>query len=384
MNIQGQFGIKPIKFTNTEYKGTDGANALYIDYSLSKLITQNILYIAYRKPISISEIAKLLSTPRSVVEEEIDFLAKYGFIINTNADNYLTNMLLHDYSHEVQEKLHNIYTKAAIEVCDKYIPYFFRSGDLRSPQSVGNAFIRSDISTTNFLNWSMITFACCRKLIIPDITRQLEPFYIKRKDGGLNLTYATVLKDFKYTYNYDLYRYYGDTDFTIAPEIFPFRVWQFNTFYSNRPDGKIASAFAGFPDLYDFMHNRLENDPDKEERIKRIVSNGLIVAAISDRQNKYETNTIVLNKSFKNFLDNLPEIPVELVDFNHSLDNQVYELCKTQYPEQMQDLFSVFCKNTINSGGVITRVLEILLNKGILKPLTENQKKTVNMIMFLE
>ena len=363
MNKHGQFGIKPIKFTRTEYKGADGSNALNIDYSLSKLITQNILYIAYRQPISIPEIAKQLSAPRNVVEEEIEFIEKNGFMINTSADNYLTNMLLHDYTLEVEEELHKIYTRAAMEICDKYVPSLFA--------------VPSIVPIDNdFYMWSLITFACSRKCFIPDLNQQLEPFYVKRKDGSKNLAYATVLKDYKYSYRHDLYRCYGDKDFTIAPEIFPFRVWQFNSYYSDRADGKIASSFAGFPDLYDFIHNRLENDPDKEERMERIIRNGLVT--------NNEINIIVIKKSLKDFTDLLPAMSDELVELNHELDRQVYELCKTQYPLQMQDLFSVFCKNTLNTGGVKTRILEMLLQKGVLKPLTEHQKKTVNMIMFLE
>ncbi|MCL2063726.1 MAG: hypothetical protein FWG98_05075 [Candidatus Cloacimonetes bacterium] len=381
MNRTGQLAIKPIKFTCPEYIGIDGTNFFNIDYSLAKLLTQNILYSAYREPLSISEIAKLLSTHRTVIEEDIDFLVKNGFMLNISADNYLTNILLHDLSFEAQEKLHKIYSKVAKDICDKYVPALFdigkelfRSLDLIIPN---NDF--------NFWLWSVIAFACSRKHIIPDLYQQIEKFFVSRKDGGHNLVYATVLKKHKFNFNFDLYQSYGDRDFTIgASEMYPFRIWLYNTYYSNRPDGKIASAFAGFPELYDFINNRLENDPDKDECIERLLSNGLIVKALENNKNDYDINAIAIKMSLNDFSDLLPAMPNEFIDINHELDRHIYDLCKTQYPPQMQDLFHVFCKNTINSCGVKTRVLELLLQKGVLKPLTANQKRTVNMLMFLD
>jgi len=379
MNKKGQFAIRPVKFTSTEYKGSGGANFLNMDYSLSKLLTQNILYIAYREPITISEIAKSLSTPRSVIEEDIDFLEKNGFMINTSADNYLTNMLLHDFSQEVQEELHKIYTRAAKKVCDKYIPMLC---DVATQLNVPQICQFEKEYDFNLFLWSTIAFACSRKYLLLDVDKHIEKFYVTRTDSSHNLAYATVLKDHKHSYLSDLYRSYGDRDFTIGTsEMYPFRVWLYNTCYSNRHDGVISSAYAGFPELYDFMHNRLENDPDKDECMEKLITNGLILPQAS---NKYRVNTIVIKRSLKEFSDLLPSMPDDLVTLNQELDSQVYELCKSQYPSQMQELFYVFCKNTLNSGGVKTRVLEQLLQKGILKPLIENQKKTVNVIMFLE
>ena len=244
MYKKGHFGIKPIKFTNIEYKGSDGGSVLYIDYSLSKLLTQNILYIAYREPISVGEIAKLFSVHRAVIEEEIYFLKENGFMINTSADNYLTNMLLFDVSLETQEELHRLYTNAAEIVCDKYVPVIIDK--IKEIINSTDYFIPND--DLNFFLWSAVSFSCSRKLIFPDQSL-LEPFYVTRKDGSKNIIYATVLKDYRYSNNYELYQNYEDTEFYInSNEHYLFRVWLFNSYYDNRKKGKTSLYFAGLPD----------------------------------------------------------------------------------------------------------------------------------------
>lgn len=63
--------------------------------------------------------------------------------------------------------------------------------------------------------------------------------------------------------------------------------------------------------------------------------------------------------------------------FAAKLDNDVYERMKAAYPEHIRPVArAVFCTETLGSPQLIPRCVEILLERGELKPLTDIQRKS--------
>ncbi len=54
-----------------------------------------------------------------------------------------------------------------------------------------------------------------------------------------------------------------------------------------------------------------------------------------------------------------------------------YEYKKDKYPEHMQELVKQYCTDSLHGGCIVPYVIAELLERGMLKPLTDLQKKSV-------
>ncbi|MCL2065790.1 MAG: hypothetical protein FWG98_15660, partial [Candidatus Cloacimonetes bacterium] len=230
MTEKGIYSIKPIKLTDIEYLGNLGTDAIQTDYILSKLITQNILYSAYHKPLTISEIAEKLSIEPFIAEEEVNFLAKNGFMEKIAAEKYQTNMYIADIPDETSEIMHALYVKFAENICKNYIPLVFeqlKDYDPKRFYTPNNDF--------NFLMWAMSMFACNKKIENLEAESKLNQHFVIRADGTENIAYTALVKDFNNSFNKEIYKSYlaVEHEFT-AEDLYPIKTWQFNTYYDNR------------------------------------------------------------------------------------------------------------------------------------------------------
>ena len=408
--------------TNLGYLGSLGSDWINIEFFLSKLITQNILYSAYHKPHTITEIADLLGIKADLVEEEIDFLEKNGFIdivdITDKKKKFLTNILIHDLSIENIKKVDALYYEYVNIICETYIPLILDSSSTNITPYVGTHLccppppnsqttISSNINVpendSNFMLWSLISFALTNKFDITKIKQETEKHLIKRNDGSEYNLYATpkfgiqnslssqatidMNKNFyPFIFNYKSYPY----------EFYPFSVWLHNTIYDNRANDWNRSLTKKFIYLYDYMMGRLQmknntSKPLSEIREKSHVFEGLFEHGLLAKQNidsensnhNQYINLIVSKLTFQNFLASLPPIPKDLIELNYEYANTLFNITKDDYPEHILDLCQVYYLNSFSSSEILNRVTDILLKKGILNTLKEHQKKTVNMIMFI-
>ena len=424
---KGTLALKPIYFSNIGYFGSLGLDWMNVDFYLSKLITQNILYSIYHNEKSIEEIADIIGVSKNYVADEIKFLSEKGFVDLTTplfcskgvpplkcsergGMKYLSNILIHDLPPEIQNSKHQIYKKYANILCEKYIPllksqiiniksYFTTPNtELQTPNSIDH----------NFLFWSLVTFAISYKLDIPEYITNLDKHHVKRTDGSEYNVFAKIDKNQALNYNEKMDTYFGPhtISFNHIPQ-YPFSVWMYNTCFDNRAKDWIRVLQPKFSDLYDFMLNRISNSqapPYKGlpwadfyvRKIEGLIDNGLIINEIDMhsqldmppqlnlrcRGEKYIVNILKANMTLDDLIKALPPITDELISLNDQLSSEIFELCKSHYPPRFQQLFHDFNKKALSSGEMISRVLDHLLSTNVLKPLKETQKKTVNMIMF--
>ena len=378
MNVEGIFGFEPIRFTNIEYIGFFGFDRLAIDYFLSKVITQNILYSAYHSPKSITEIADLLGVKSCFIKDEILFLEDNGFMDKVSKDKYLTNILIHDFPKDIREKRHTIFSKYAKIVCDTYIPHI-----IKDCKSWTNDKIYTPQNDFNFFLWSIITLALKKKTEILDLSEHLEKYYVKRNDGGEYLVFTSIKKDETKDYTESVFHTFGEQNISFVPkEKYPVDVWQFNSNYDLREKNWNKTIQYSLIHLYDYIAGRLTSDSIDIDKFSELYQNKLLIKENSHKNE--HVNLIITTLDYEELYDLLPDKPEDFIRLNNELSEELYKISKDYYPSHIKSLSKVYHKKSLNSDDIITRVLEHLLKSNILKPLTDNQKMTVNTIMFCD
>ena len=371
--------IEPIRFDTLDYLGETGRDRFLVMHNLSKLFTQNILYAAYYEPKTPGEISEITGLPKAVVEEEIHYLEKNGFMDQVSKNKYLTYFYITDLSDEVKEKKHNLYMNYAKIICDKYIPVLFEAcrDILRKPDIKKSIYYPHN--DFNFLMWSVVMFALGHKLEFDDPANLLEKFMIKRTDGSSYLPLTTIIREASLSENNDdKYKAFGEVLYEIKPpELYPMLIWTLNTYYDDRIDDISQVMIYEYADLYDIMKNRIIDHNEVLPLIEAVYKRGFI---IKDKEDY--VNMVLTTLSKDEFCGLLPDIPAEFRDLSNKLDTEVFNLIKSEYPPHILELCQIITKKSIISNEIKTRVLEILLENETLLPLTEIQRKTVCIMMF--
>ena len=374
MTEKGHLSLKPIRFTSIEYFGEIGSDQLNTDYILSKLITQNILYSAYHQPKTIPEIADLLAIDPSIVEEEVVFLEANGFMNKISTDKYQTTMFITDISDEVSEVLHQIYSEYAKKICDVYIPFVQKNGaDIIADK------IYTPENDSNFFMWSFIMFACDKKFSYPSLEEELKKYQTIRSNGEPNIAFTSLIKENNLSYYREKYYTNGSIEhyYTLS-EVWPVRVFVYNTCYDDRQHGWGRSVSVDPAYLYHFMAGKLNDKTKYSDIIEGLYKKGYLVS----KNGSDYVNTVIISMTPDELNDILPPIPNQLLILKEDLDEKVYNLVKNLHPKQVAEQTDLLYKCFISKNEIIARVLEQLLLNGDLKPITDIQKKTVNMIMF--
>ena len=371
--------IEPIRFDVIDYLGETGRDRYLVEYNLSKLFTQNILFAAYTEPKTPEDISEITGIPKIIVEEEIHYLEKNGFMDEVSKNKYLTYFYITDLSDEVKEKKHNLYMKYAKIVCDKYIPVLYKACKeiFKKPDIIKNVYYPH--YDFNFLMWSVVMFALGHKLEFAEPADLLEKFMIKRTDGSSYIPLTTIKREASLNEDSDdLYKAFGEILYDInPPELYPMWIWTINTYYDDRIDDISEMMIYEYSYLYDIMINRVIAENEVLPLIEAVYERGFI---IKDKEDY--VNMVLTTFSKDEFAGLLPDMPAEFRDLSNELDEAVYNLIQSEYPPHIRELCQAITKRSILSNEIKTRVLKILLENGTLFPLTDIQRKTVCTMMF--
>lgn len=377
MRKVGNLGIKPIRFCNMGHNGNPGSMGDISDF-FKRRLTQNIAYAAYHKAKTINEIAQELGVSPLFIEDEVLFLEEYGFMDRVQDGKYLTNMVIAETTKEISEKEHLIYIKYAKIICEKYIPLL-----LEACKTYNKNDIYVPDGDINLLLWSVITYACGYNLAT-NKTNDMYKYSVKRKDGGDYIAFAEIFKDFEVSYNKSLYSACGDM--IRKSNKYPIIAWKLNTYYDNRNNEWRNNNTTEFEYLYEFITDRIKKEESQIEKFQQLYEKGYVV----NENGKDKVNIIIVKDDCKkwmfdnDFTNTLPGITDELLEISKKLDDEMLEIWKNQYPPHMQKLCKTWLGNCLCNNEIRTRVLEHLLQKGILKLPTEVQKSGLTTIMFCD
>lgn len=370
----GNLGLQPIRFSSMGHSGHPGSKGDTADF-LAKTITQNIAYAAYHKSRTVNEIAEELGINPIFVEDEVAVLEEYGYMDKLADGKYRTNIHIHIPSNEAVKIYRNINKKYTELFAEKFfVPY------LESISEIPD-FLTVPDSDINLLKWSMVPFLT-HKLATADISDQ--KYSVKRKDGGDFVANAVLeaSEDINSEPNDDIYWACGDM--WRNPENKPFswenpnhswKSWRLDVYWGSR-EGWRENLTGDYEKLYYFIKGELAENEANVYAYKRLLDRGYLVKTDTG----YKVN-IILSQSMDKWHDLFPKASEEITALSREYAEKAAEADTLNQPEHMHDQIRYYDQNAACT--LHTHIMEYLLNKGVLKLPTEEQRKGLCTVMFI-
>lgn len=371
----GELGINPIRFSSMGHSGHPGSKGDTTDF-LAKTITQNIAYAAYHKPRTINEIAEELGINPIFVEDEVAVLEEYGYMDKLENGKYRTNINIKIPSDEANKIYRDIDKKYTELFAEKFfIPY------LESIKEIPD-FLTLPDNDINLLKWSMIP-PLANKLATAEISD--EKYSVKRKDGGDFVANAVLDVPLKSSEGENIYWACGDMwrnsenkneGFSWGNKPFSaWRSWRLDVYWGSR-EGWRENREDDYEKLFYFMKGELAENEANVYAYKRLLDRGYLVKT----DNGYKVN-IILSKSMSKWFELFPEASDEVKALSKEYAEKAAEADTLNQPEHMHELIHYYAQNSACM--LHTHIMEYLLDKGVLKLPTEEQRKGLCTVMFL-
>ena len=381
-------GLEPIELVhmgNTGSVGPMGDTAAFLNSKLR----QNIAFAAYFEPKTIEEIAKELNVGIAFVEDEVLYLEEYGFLDLMPGQKYRTNIYIECVPFEIVQQAREISLQVAKLICDEYVPKVIALAQNYSKEEI---YVPDE--DFNYFLWTLLIMAVTNHMEATldwDMLRR-NNYMVKRKDGGEFVALATL--------------YQKESEELMKQEFYcgPMSVgnnearaysWSLSTVFEDREHGWQVNETADYKNLVLFMKGKLPKTEAVLDKYVRLYERGLL------RQEDDRVNVIVVKENPQNGLfvqmdkedagedvkvDNvgalrkyIPPMSSELKGKIEALAVQKINLQKEYMPEHMHKLVEVYeSAKHINPIMVINE----LLKRGTLKPLTDAQKKGVMIAVY--
>ena len=383
MNIEKDLEINPIRFGDMGHGGYPGTNGDTADFFHSRL-RMNIAWACYHEPKTLEEIARSIGVPKVYIADELAALEDFGYIDKVDASKdprFLTNLLLTDIRRsEDDTSLKSIIDSALDTLCRIYFPKVLSDFEA-APDHWG---MTCDGNDVNFMKYSSVMMAI-KALRFTDNYELADRLMVKRPDGGCFIAYACVTDDRFCTRQIkDKYWACGEiTRFDVGddPKI-NLSVFSVDCMYSDRNGGWRDNLDSDWISLTKFIH--YGRDSLIPEEYKRLTDKGYI---FEDRVQpvivKCDTPEQVRDFIDRYAMDKI-YIPAEVKKLSKEIYKAVFEHDIKHQPKQVHDIIKLNAADRLGSMKMLPRVIEKLLDLGLLKPITDIQKKSVFSILCLQ
>lgn len=373
----GTLGTQPIRFINMGHGGTPGEKGDTASF-LAKNITQNIAYAAYHQPRNINEIAEELGINPIFVEDEVAVLEEYGFMDKLPNGRYRTNIQICIPNRERKEISGN-----AIE---KYIPMFVEKYFIPALESITEIpeWLNVPDNDLNVYKWSLIV-PMAAKLVTADHNEYDDGgFSVKRPDGGDYIAFATLdvqdeLSTEERAASDDMWKYYGSCGPMWRNDITDnkwWKSWQFNSYWSDRKLDWHDCREFDFDKLYFFTRGELPDTVANIESYQRLLDKGYLLKG----DNGYKLNIITCG-SEKQWWEHIPAVPEDIRPLCEACSAEFTRAELIGQPEHMHAQIKFLNRNAATR--CHTRMMKYLVDNGVLKEPTPEQKKGLCTILFL-
>ena len=374
MNITKDLEINPIYFTNMGHSGYVGSKGDTADM-FDSVIKMNIAWACYHEPKTFEEICREIGVAQAYVGDQLAALVNAGYIDkldNSKNPKYRTNMILEDERDTSgEEEAEKRFDEAADLLAEKYIPPIFENFD-KDPGHFGMSCDGDDV---NFLKYSLVMLAI-RKLRVN--SSDVSKFAVERPDGGKFVSFAGVAdssckeRDNKYWACGDMTRDAG--------EEFPDAIVSVDCCYADRQGRWRDNLGTDWEWLIRFIEKG--KDSLSPEEYKRLVDKGYLyedrVQPVIVRTDKDKCRGILYT-----YLDDKVEVSDEIKALCKKTDAEFYAFNRSRHPAHMHPVLKEWYTNVLGAMTMLPRLIERLLEKGLLSPLTDIQKKSVFSVMFL-
>lgn len=368
--VEDALAVNPICFNGMGHNGYAGSKGDTKDM-LDTQLKQNIAYACYYTPLTVEEIARKLGVPVTYVADEIQVLYEYGYLDkldNSKNPKYRTNMMICDARlfDDTESKLKK---EAASFLCDNFYPQIFADFDAAED----NWGFTCDCNDKNFMKYTLVML--CTHFAIPREDADFERYRVKRPDGGCFIAHATIEKPYKEG-AHNLYWYCGYMGSVVEDRLQKLQI-----------DCRFADRFGGWRDdwpsdwehLDAFIRGGCKAEAISPEGYKRLCDKGYIfedrLQVMAYRMG--QDAQVGCHQALENIIREKVQVPEAVLAYSKELDEKIFAYTKDMYPEHMQPVQKLYCTNTLSDGMVVPYVLEALLERGTLQPLTDLQKKSV-------
>lgn len=236
--------FNPISFDSiglSGYPGDKGSTANFFRSSLA----QNIAYSVYRESKTVNQIAEELGVSPVYIESEAEYLAEYGFLIESGG-SYIANMLIQEPDEKLIALQDSVYDRAAELFANELYDGLMSGGILDDPNIWGGC--TGELSMTepskpdkNFLLWSLIPYiAAISGEELTPMPISFDEAVTVRPDGGHNICIASVKGGALPKYHESMQRWCGPCWNGVDKLI----LWQIESEWSNKrvTDNYISEA----------------------------------------------------------------------------------------------------------------------------------------------
>lgn len=370
--------VNPIRFINMGHNGYVGEKGDTQDIFNTQL-KQNIAFACYFEPLSAEEIARKLNVPVTYVADELKILCEYGYIDqvdNSKNPKYLTNMFITD-NRLFDNTERKILRQAAKYMCDNFYPKVFEDFD-KSDDFWG---FSCDGNDKNFMKYNLVMLCTNFAQPFTDNYFSIQNKYaVERPDGGCFIAHALVVDDCGTTTIDDPYWSCGymTRNWTTNSSI------QVDCRFSNRSELRWRDNLdSDWDSLYKFMKSDCVGDSLTIEQYKRLCDKGYIS---DDRVQIMVCKNLAPEdrpgtETLKKIISDKVHLSDKVTAYYKAVDKDMYEYKKDKYPTHIHPIVRLYNTNHLSGGHFIPYLIEEMLDRGMLKPLTDLQKKCVFSIM---
>lgn len=363
----GTLGTQPIKFTEMGHRGHPGEKGDTASF-LAKSFTQNVAYAAYHQPRSVNEIAEELGVNPIFVEEETAVLEEYGFMDRQKDGRYLTNIEIHEFCEESS----NIYKKIEPEYAKLFAEKFFVPV-LENVTRI-HEWIHVPDNDINLFKWAMVCFLA-HKLSSADISD--SKYSVKRPDGGDYVAYAIAGDYGAEPIAGDNSKYWSCGDMwrnTMKQDVW-WKSWQLDCYWTSRRGLWMDNLNEDYDKLYYYLNNMLPETISNIESYQRLLDKGYLLK----KDGGYKVN-IILCDSEEKWFNYIPDAGNEITALSREYAEQATKAALVNQPAHMHEQIKYYNQNAACS--LHTRIMEQLLDMGVLTEPDDEQKKGLLTIMF--
>lgn len=187
MRTENELKFNPVRFSRMGFSGCAGTMGGTQAFFRSAL-AQNIAYCTYREELSAQEIAARLGVSPVYVESELDFLQKYGYMLERKG-KYRANILI-DEADETGKRINRLMDSMYAEAADVF------ANELYVRLTEGGLLEKEGIAcgrkgNKNFLLWALIPYITANSGSKKDDI-SFEEVAVRRIDGSHDIAYADL------------------------------------------------------------------------------------------------------------------------------------------------------------------------------------------------
>ncbi len=373
--------VNPIKFINMGHNGSPGTKGDTQNMFDTRL-KQNIAWSCYWQPKNLEEISRDVGVPSIYVADELAKLLEYAYIDkmdNSKKPKYRTNMFIVDSRNYPYDKYEIMYKNAAKYFCDNFYPKVFETFD----NDENNWGFFTDGNDKNFMKYNLVMMCCdfAYSTDVEDYWKTHHQLSVKRCDGGDFIANAVISDDCEKEEGKNFYWSCGPMTQTTDD----YAKISVDCRFSNRSELTWRDDLSlDWESLYKFIKSGNDKNALEIEEYKRLCDKAYIIddkvqvmSIILKNDNKYQQlEKLIKEKTYS--------ISKDIMGYCKDFDKKYYELGKEYYPENILPIFKLYSRNSLSGGQLIPYIIEEMLERGMLKPLTDLQKKSVFTVIAYE